>query len=1451
MPVSVFVHSGSSVMPDPCASVHTHLRAFDRSLRGLPTVGGARFAAHDACTPAAHLATPPLTASTSSRRYWLIAAALAVAATATIAVASTEDGRKHARTFGSTVGRTAATVRRAITSGLAGTAAGDDETARKVADASIASVPSLAALRAELTGPLFDGELTEENLDFILKAFNLSETVKDDDIGKGNQLCGELPLSDTAVARLIELLKSQDATERRYALTLISGLVEADGNASKFGEALLDALLATPEIKGADGLDVAALIVAADVVASMILQYPKTIEYILPKKTQLKDLVDLLSIVGSLSESSRMRITNLWGLFVRRASSVTALLDADLHRTLLALARDSGQSARSRYAAGSLLCDMVAAATWDEEARILRDFTPRSLEFAIYNWLVEDSDTVGERLTFFSSETVKAPVSPAFTFLALVFSHDAKVAVRFFEDLEDKFVDLFVNKISGITGTSAVRALSMIAAHPGRVGEAFSKSPALAKFLETRWSNAISMDVMWGTLALPRNTELLEILNNSYLIKFAYNELPTSTKSWGFLHSIEQDRTKIPAALLASLPDIVEADDSDRDTALLRVMYYHLVVYATAEHASALLDGGLATIIKRRSLDPKMRGNNLMSRTVGLLALAIPDRIDELVMLHHVPMMIQVHSVLSEVAVMAKTYVDTYRIEHELKTDLLGVIMDRLAKLDAVWGSTAMQMVPALVTALWKHARETIEGVFELTTRVLELFCVDSQNAVYAMVRLGDSLERYAAETGRQMRGGAGPSGINEFQRDLDLGQKSGEFVRKLLLDPFRIAAHFAQFDETKHLAIKQLRLLAVNASRFSVDQLSHDTLMVMAQAPWELSQEMYELANMKQPRVMCNGLNTGHELTLALQEMVWRSAFDRPRIDPIHWGKVTGNVYTGVRGNMFFNGAHVTNSALGSHGVSRSGKYGFILRTNDTSPTYFGWATATVRFESGVELGSTKGAYMYNPVPCLGVHDGAMTLVDIQAPAEGAMYTVLDLDNGTISVGVVGRGPALVVFRGIDTTETWFPAMTLGSFHAAAADFMSTAGLPAGYLSFNDARLAGRPLTHLASGRVEATPSAALVTYVSPSASEETVRGAPVFPTLYYELDFVPSADGLSAFGYQQGGVNFLFVMGAGVEFSIHFASANPVESNVWKNLVPALARKLRAGVDIKMPAVLNFVDREGQIGEYDVEFKERTGEGQFVLYRFARTLDESVVAGARIATLEAILPAAAATLPSVPSTPTVSPRSNVIVEVVETVETVEEVYEDDDGAAIEATTLSHTVSDSIVDVTGDSDSEDDSDAIEAARGLTGEAAQPTAAATPAISPAAEAAEPIAADTKDTKDDEAVDVADLPLRTASVPLPQAATRPIRVGFGVGPGDDGDPVVFVAKHGLVRKPDRLSLIKFSDDHIIRPIVIGADQATLYLGIGRDFTLPLVTGTFMFSKAAEYWGINLESLEAGL
>ncbi|ORZ29975.1 hypothetical protein BCR44DRAFT_1029758 [Catenaria anguillulae PL171] len=295
------------------------------------------------------------------------------------------------------------------------------------------------------------------------------------------------------------------------------------------------------------------------------------------------------------------------------------------------------------------------------------------IDAAVYHWFVEASDTEKIRLTYLREEIVKTPVSLAFLLLQLVYSHRCTDFMRIFENLEDDFVFLFMSKVSSLTGPQAIRALDAIANNPdSRLGDVFANSKQFREFFTIRWNDAISMDAMWMSLSLPRTETLLDTLHSSYILDFAKKEAPSSTKAWGYLHSMlppqsPDDPPLLHTLLLAALEpllDLSPEDHAEHDISYIRVLTYHLRAYRNPEHARALWTGGLRDILKRCSLDPATRHRLEIGGVVGILAEIMADGdndMDELVQVHHLPMLIQVHSVLSEVVAMAKDMIEANR----------------------------------------------------------------------------------------------------------------------------------------------------------------------------------------------------------------------------------------------------------------------------------------------------------------------------------------------------------------------------------------------------------------------------------------------------------------------------------------------------------------------------------------------------------------------------------------------------------------------------------------------------------------------------------------------------------------------------------------------------------------------------------------------------------------------
>ncbi|KAI9187829.1 hypothetical protein H9P43_002220 [Blastocladiella emersonii ATCC 22665] len=1415
-------------------------------------------------------------APTSSRRALLIGATalLSVAAAAT---AVTLGRRQRALTAGSD---SAAADRGAAPSKEAAAPA-DDASGKSATSASSSSSSSVFA---KYQSKLFGGAMSEEDMKFIVDAFNLlqgGDENSDDLITKGNNMCTKLSLDQAGADLLLSMIKSEDTPTRQLGYSLISGLIENPEHAKLLGG---DVMLEIVEnVSKEPSLEIEVL--QHDIVASFLMVAPSVADILVKAGPYLEYLMKLLANLNRVPSGLQSRFGNLLGVLVRMSPNKAALVKVGLHSSLLAIARDNSTPDHPRAVACALLTDLVNLSPEDVRKRIIKDWADEAIDMAVYNWLLEESDMVQVRVSYLQQEPIKAPVNIAFHALAMMLRYGEDVSM--FENLGDEFVELFTAKISQLSGVAAGAALVAIGQHPGRLPTIFANSPALRKYLATRWNYSISMELIWTSLALPHTPTLLETLRTSYLLEFAYEELLTSTKAWAFAHTVDAaNRPRIQATLLAALPKLLDEENSENDLAFLRVLTFHLQSVRgddAATVAEELLEAGLRGLIKRLHFDPATRDESLIPRVLAALVDAAPHLVGELVQIHHVPVFVAVHSTLTEVVVMAKALVDSNRLEGEVQRDLLGVALERLNKVTGLVAGAMTQLTPAIVTELWAVARDTLEGIFEMSTKVLELFVLDSQGGVYAMVRLGDVLEQYAADTGRSMRGGT-VNGVNEFARDLELVEVGGDFVRLLLGQASLIAANFSHYAETRHLALAQRSLLAVNASRFSQDNLTHDALIVMAQGDFAASQALYELPVMKSPRLMCTGVNTPSAITTALQELMWRAAVDAPRRDALHWATVTGSVYTGVRGNLVLNGNGVVNAAVASHGIApgSTGRYAFAVRLNDEAQITVGWCTRAADLGTGGrDFGYDAESYVYNAAPMTATHRGSFRVVDVGIRGFDTLFMLFDARERTISAAAPGFEP-IVLFRDVDTeTRAWFPCMTVGSINVAIADFLDyDAKLPAGYTALGRALASGvEPLAEYTSGdlAVRAPPAIPHDTpYVSPVTAPAT-RGIPVYPDLYFETRLLPAVDAaspLTAVGVQQAAVNLLFVFGLGVEMLVHYPALHPGNGRVWTTLLPALARKLAGGLEISTPTVINFVDRDD--GDFDLEFKERTGEGQFAIYRYAVVDDftgpgvvrKSAAAAAAVPVnaIEEVKQVAAEILAAEEEeavVPEIALAAEPAVEAEEVVAAAATIEESPVVETAEATT------ESVAEVTVESSTTESTTEI-----VTETTIETVVEVVSTPSPSSEiGGEPVLVTDDDVASkvesliDAASEIEDAGVAAAAAaadeepsaktPSPAANTaasveyvsfsRPLRLGVGVGLDDDDLPVVFIVKNGLLRRPDRVSVIKFSDDHLIRPMVLGARDMTLYMGINRDFTSPLVTGRAMFKTQAKRWGLNHDAL----
>ncbi|KAJ1569078.1 hypothetical protein HK405_010191 [Cladochytrium tenue] len=145
--------------------------------------------------------------------------------------------------------------------------------------------------------------------------------------------------------------------------------------------------------------------------------------------------------------------------------------------------------------------------------------------------------------------------------------------------------------------------------------------------------------------------------------------------------------------------------------------------------------------------------------------------------------------------------------------------------------------------------------------------------------------------------------------------------------------------------------------------------------------------------------------------------------------------------------------SVRATHGVTGSGKYAFEAHLNTDGIMQVGWTTTDIVFDSegGEGVGDNEYSYAYDGHRTKKWHAYAVTDNTYgELWASGDVVTaLLDLDEGTVSF--LRNGNSLgVAFSNVNTSETWYPAVSLASAQGCRLVFGSAldplAHLPAGY---------------------------------------------------------------------------------------------------------------------------------------------------------------------------------------------------------------------------------------------------------------------------------------------------------------------------------------------------------------------------------------------------------------------
>lgn len=146
--------------------------------------------------------------------------------------------------------------------------------------------------------------------------------------------------------------------------------------------------------------------------------------------------------------------------------------------------------------------------------------------------------------------------------------------------------------------------------------------------------------------------------------------------------------------------------------------------------------------------------------------------------------------------------------------------------------------------------------------------------------------------------------------------------------------------------------------------------------------------------------------------------------------------------------------SVRANTGFIYAGKYGYEVELKTDGIIQIGWATKSCRFdpEAGTGVGDDRHSYAYDGRRKKRWHGELKENNDYGDDwIEGDIITVLlDLDNGTISY--LQNGISLgVAFRNIDTTQQWFPAISVATNQGCRVVFgdalVALRHLPSGYM--------------------------------------------------------------------------------------------------------------------------------------------------------------------------------------------------------------------------------------------------------------------------------------------------------------------------------------------------------------------------------------------------------------------
>ncbi|KNE67809.1 hypothetical protein AMAG_12530 [Allomyces macrogynus ATCC 38327] len=1051
---------------------------------------------------------------------------------------------------------------------------------------------------------LFEGTLSLTDANFILTVMSHVDphaSCSKEDLDRAIKLCADLPVSGDDVKQLIKLAESSDVGFRRIACALVRGLSERDPPVDDLPGEILAHILQ----KFAAEEDDIVRILYARIVINYVNLAPNIAQAMVEVQAFVEALVNSFAGYESLDPNV---LLGAWGALVtvcNKGKKSKPFFAAGLHKVLAKILTAADVPTKViDYAATALLC-LIQISTDDDWIHHMEDMDEYRPWDAVVSLLKSKDANIA---------------NAGFMLLGLCFNHSYHMDAF---EANDKFLDQFFNCYQRQFDTTFPAAMNSVAWGSEKLAQRMIEEGFVYRLLQSTavQNDPVALREFFGWLTIfPNTPEVRRELQRAGMFDLAYQQTQPHILPWKFLNQFETDRAALNAMVVAHVQMQFEdvKDDVARNLDVMPMVYEHLIMNGLRDPsvATSLLDQGhILQLAQRIFASPKGNDQLDVSRAIGALALAAPDTIPHLIEAVYEPMLARAHTLVAEIAAGMRDAIAKNKRGESVPEAALDVLAKQSNRAVAQWMALVHHMPPAVLSALWAGneeeeegtTRQTITEVLELCTGILQLLLHDSEGRVFPMIRLSDVLEAYTADKGLRYS-----DAQSEFAANRALTNR-GDWIVDVLTVPYKVAVSLIHYNETKPAIIDQLPLLALVASMNSYESLARDSCLMILHAPPDVARKYRDFSTLRLSLNMNLPSNEYEPHKIVRREFTQRCAVFGPGKDRVHWEKVSGNVETGQRGNLILNQSHCFNSAVGSLGVTGSGKYGYTIKSTNDRGIYLGWATRDFTVEPGRIVGCDEHSYSVSFVMSQLLHNGRYQQVDEAQGDNEVTQVLLDLDNGTISACIRGKKPR-IVFRNIDTSKVWYPAVSCGPVHAIATDF--EADLPGVYMPLAAAwKVTSVPLYARSTGELVPKDDrvAPMVPFKSP-VPHESISGIPTLPLLYYEASVVPSE--LVGVGIEQSGVALLWVGTRDLEMIVTFPSPDPVTCQEWTKYVPLLAKKLLQGAECPNRTVVNLVPSGGNPDSTDpddwsMEFKNRTSEGQILLYNWARASHISTRSG------------------------------------------------------------------------------------------------------------------------------------------------------------------------------------------------------------------------------------------------